>query len=172
MGHFERPPFSEDSIRSVYHVRELEVYRLAHLAQPHSADAKKVDIFLSHDWPADVWNHGDCQALLRKKKHLADDVRSGRLGSPPLRALLGALQPAFWFAAHLHVKFSALVPHYGQQSFGSIDTNVQYTKFLALDKVLPGRCALYFRMALHSVLLNSFACVLSQRFPTGAFGSL
>lgn len=133
MGHFELPPFSEDSMRSIYHVRELEVFRMAHLAEDQSHSPKKMDIFLSHDWPTDVWNFGDSQGLLRKKKHLADDMRSGRLGSPPLRALLGVLQPSFWFAAHLHVKFSALVPHY------SAGVATCYTKFLALDKVLPGR---------------------------------
>lgn len=27
-GHFEKPPYSGDSVRSVYHVRNLEVFRL------------------------------------------------------------------------------------------------------------------------------------------------
>lgn len=30
-GHHEKPPYSESSMRSVYHLRELEVFRLAHL---------------------------------------------------------------------------------------------------------------------------------------------
>lgn len=143
-GHFETVPFTEESMRSVYHVRELEVYRMAHLSVTQSASPRKLDIFLSHDWPSNVWNYGDCRVLLRKKKHLADDMKSNRLGSPPLEALLKELQPSYWFAAHLHVKFSALIPHYPNIARCSSDSlgasiNCAYTKFLALDKVLPGR---------------------------------
>lgn len=145
MGHFETPPFSDDSMRSVYHVRELEVYRMAHMSPSRSATSKNTDIFLSHDWPANVWKHGDCQGLLRKKKFLAEDINSNRLGSPPLQALLEELRPSFWFAAHLHVKFAAIVPHYprpGAASAGTADKELTHTKFLALDKVIPGRYCL------------------------------
>jgi len=43
-GHFERPPYNAGSMRSAYHVRELEVHRLLRVCQP-------LDVFLSHDWP-------------------------------------------------------------------------------------------------------------------------
>jgi hypothetical protein len=59
-GHFEVPPYSPDTIRSVYHVRELEVYRLAQLREP-------VDVMLSHDWPRGIYHHGDMAKLLRAK---------------------------------------------------------------------------------------------------------
>lgn len=36
---------------------------------------------------------------------------SGQLGSPPLLGLLRALQPEWWFAAHLHTRFEACVVH-------------------------------------------------------------
>lgn len=36
---------------------------------------------------------------------------SNKLGSPPLMVLLRNLQPTWWFAAHLHTRFEARVPH-------------------------------------------------------------
>ncbi|CAG9127965.1 unnamed protein product [Plutella xylostella] len=47
---------------------------------------------------------------------------------PALR-LLSLLKPDYWFSAHLHVKFAAVVPH----------TDGTWTRFLALDKCLPRR---------------------------------
>lgn len=60
---------------------------------------------------------------------LREDVESGNLGSKPCEELLKLLKPEYWFAAHLHCKFPALVPH----------SDTQTTKFLALDKCLPKR---------------------------------
>jgi lariat debranching enzyme len=51
------------------------------------------------------------------------------MGSPPSWNLLQTLQPKYWFSAHMHVKFPAIVPH----------NNGKVTKFLALDKVIPRR---------------------------------
>ena len=56
-------------------------------------------------------------------------VEDGSLGSPPARDLMSALKPRYWFSAHMHTKFAALVPH----------PDGQATRFLALDKCLPGR---------------------------------
>lgn len=56
-------------------------------------------------------------------------MESGKLGSKPCEELLRHLKPEYWFAAHLHCKFAALVPH----------SETQATKFLALDKCLPKR---------------------------------
>lgn len=55
-----------------------------------------------------------------------DDIESDNLGSKPCEQLLKHLKPSYWFAAHLHCKFAAVVPHEGK-----------VTKFLALDKCLP-----------------------------------
>lgn len=67
-GHFERPPYTEDTMRSAYHIRELDVFRLSLLRQP-------IDIFLSHDWPAGIAHHGDKQRLFRLKPFLRSEVR-------------------------------------------------------------------------------------------------
>ena len=40
-----------------------------------------------------------------------EDIASGKLGSPPLMQMLRMLKPKRWFAAHLHVRFDALVEH-------------------------------------------------------------
>jgi len=102
--HFEQAPYDERSMRTVYHTRERDVWRLAQLASP-------VDIVLSHDWPAGVDMAGDQQWLLRKKRFFAEDSAKGELGSPANWNLMTLLRPAFWFAAHLHVKFPAIVSH-------------------------------------------------------------
>lgn len=128
-AHYETPPYSEDSLRSVYHLRQLEVFRLKHLI----LSEEPIDIFLSHDWPQDICDYGDKESLLRIKPYFREDIESRKLGSPPLKELMAVLRPSFWFAAHLHVKFPAVVIH---------DTNVtppKITRFLALDKVIPGR---------------------------------
>lgn len=64
----------------------------------------------------------------------------GDLGSPPLMELLRELRPSYWFSAHLHCKFPALVPHDGPPGgSGPIRPDAATTRFLALDKCLPGR---------------------------------
>ena len=105
LGHFEKPPYDDNSCRSAYHIRNLEIFRLKQL------EHQPPDIMLSHDWPGKVYDHGDLERLLRFKKHFREDVEQGRLGSPPTRDVLDTLKPAYWFSAHLHVKFAALVPH-------------------------------------------------------------
>ena len=67
-GHFEAVPYTDSTMRSAYHVRELEVFRLAQLKQP-------LDIMLSHDWPHAIASHGNIQQLFRAKPHLRADVR-------------------------------------------------------------------------------------------------
>lgn len=122
-GHYECPPYNEKTIRSVYHQRQLEVFRLSQLTPD-------LDICLSHDWPRGVTDYGNKNQLLRFKPFFRDDINNGVLGSEPCKVLLQTLRPKYWFSAHLHSKFSAVVPH------AETDTE---TKFLALDKCLPKR---------------------------------
>ncbi|RIB14287.1 Metallo-dependent phosphatase-like protein [Gigaspora rosea] len=121
LGHFETFPYTNDTIRSIYHVRRYEMFKLNMIRQP-------IDIFLSHDWPENITRFGDEKRLKRIKQGLAPDIERVRLGNPYCELLLYKIKPRYWFAAHLHVKFAALIPHDGS-----------YTRFLSLDKCLPGR---------------------------------
>lgn len=159
-GHHEHAPFDNDAQRSVYHVREYDVWRLMQLRQDAAAAepapgsgaappaAAPFDIFLSHDWPRNIAHHGNTNELIRRKKFLASEIADGSLGSPPAETLLHALRPRYWFSAHLHVKFAAVVRHdqqKQQQQAGSVaaapadSAAPSVTQFLALDKCLPHR---------------------------------
>uniref|UniRef100_A0A1B6LZV8 Lariat debranching enzyme C-terminal domain-containing protein n=1 Tax=Graphocephala atropunctata TaxID=36148 RepID=A0A1B6LZV8_9HEMI len=122
-GHYEKVPYTEDTKRSVYHVRNLEVFRLKQLTQT-------VDVMLSHDWPRGVTSHGNVDQLLKKKPFFRQDIEENALGSKPAEELLHHMKPTYWFAAHLHCKFPAIVSHGPRRGV---------TKFLALDKCLPKR---------------------------------
>ncbi|KAF5726288.1 lariat debranching enzyme isoform X1 [Tripterygium wilfordii] len=123
LGHYERPPYNECTIRSVYHVREYDVHKLMQIKEP-------IDIFLSHDWPLGITDYGNWKQLVRHKQFFEKEIQEKTLGSKPAAQLLEKLKPPYWFSAHLHCKFSALVQH---------GDGGQVTKFLALDKCLPGR---------------------------------
>ncbi|XP_049807750.1 lariat debranching enzyme isoform X2 [Schistocerca nitens] len=127
-GHFEKPPYTEETKRSVYHIRNLEVFRLKQLQEP-------IDIFLSHDWPRGIYQHGDTKELLKRKPFFSSEIESNTLGSKPCEELLRHLKPKFWFAAHMHVKFAAIYPH----NTVAEENEEKITKFLALDKCLPRR---------------------------------
>lgn len=122
-GHYECSPYNETTIRSVYHQRQLEVFRLSQLTP-------EIDVCLSHDWPQGVTKFGNENQLLRFKPFFREDIENDALGSAPCKELMHKLKPKYWFSAHLHCKFSAVVPH---------EETETETKFLALDKCLPKR---------------------------------
>lgn len=121
-GHYEFPPYTKKTLRSVYHVREFEVFKLLQLSS-------KIDIFLSHDWPQNIDKYGDnvtADGLSEMKPHFQEDILNNCLGSPANKKILDHLKPSYWFAGHLHCRFSAVVPH----------SKASNTKFLALDKAV------------------------------------
>uniref|UniRef100_A0A8D8YS11 Lariat debranching enzyme n=1 Tax=Cacopsylla melanoneura TaxID=428564 RepID=A0A8D8YS11_9HEMI len=121
-GHFEKAPYTEQTKRSCYHIRNLEVFRLKQLSG-------KIDIMCSHDWPQGVYHHGNAAQLIKHKPYFKQEIEDNKLGSSVCEEVMKQLKPSYWFSAHLHTKFSAVIPH----SDGSS------TKFLALDKCLPKR---------------------------------
>ncbi|VDM41547.1 unnamed protein product [Toxocara canis] len=151
-GHWERPPFHEcGGVVSAYHVRSVDVFRLKQL-RPKSAGGKstclyqeynndsvaaqRVDIMVSHDWPAGITDYGDVEDLLKKKPFFKEDIEKNALGNPATMSLLHEIRPRYWLAAHLHCKFAALVPH---QKDCQETTEPEPTRFLSLDKPLPRR---------------------------------
>ncbi|KTW28829.1 hypothetical protein T552_01458 [Pneumocystis carinii B80] len=152
-GHFEKVPYNIASLKSVYHVREFEVCKLLNTAR-----TRPIDIFLSHDWPRGIERYGDLKRLLSIKPYFFEDIQNNCLGSAANERLMNELQPAYWFAAHMHVKFEAIKIHNANENCkenpDEIDLNEEgeedeaitkiekphkATRFLALDKCIPGR---------------------------------
>ena len=118
-GLYERSGhLDDDTMRSCYHVRQWEVEKLKLLAPSVSkvssaTSFNPVDLFLSHDWPRGIEDYGDKEGLLRRKDRTGDmrqQFETGTFGNPSSMELLEKLVPKFWFAAHHHVKFAAVVP--------------------------------------------------------------
>lgn len=110
-SHHERLPYSPDDVKSIYHVRELDVRKLLQVRT-------QVDVGVSHDWPRGVEWMGDWRGLFAKKDLFEADARAGTLGSSAAKYVLDRLRPPYWFSAHLHCKFSAVVNHAKVVSLG------------------------------------------------------
>ena len=144
-GHDEQLPYTDSSMRSMYHIRDFEVYRLMQVSAGRSArsrrgsgisylldtqpldlgptDDKKswsspclldiqslwdrdclsvspfenltwpkpalqikkpIDIFLTHDWPRNIYNYGNKAQLLARKQFLREEVGQGTFLASPL----------------------------------------------------------------------------------------
>ena len=102
--HYERLPYNESDMKSIYHVREMDVRKLLHIKT-------QVDIGISHDWPKGVEWKGNFKQLFRFKQHFESDAKDGKLGSVAAKDVMNWLRPKWWFSAHLHCKYAAVVDH-------------------------------------------------------------
>lgn len=102
--HYERLPYNESDMKSIYHVREVDVRKMQQIRT-------QVDIGISHDWPRGVEWKGDWKKLFRQKAHLEEDARQGQLGSVAAKLVVDRLKPKWWFSAHLHCKFAGIIDH-------------------------------------------------------------
>jgi lariat debranching enzyme len=145
-GRHEFPPYDNSSLRSVYHVRNVEVARLKlleklqkNLPKEGRENVAAVDIMLSHDWPRGIEQHGDTAGLIRKKKFFEQEIQDNNLGSPSNEELLLTLKPTLWFSAHLHVKFWARFHHrINEQTAKPVEAKkveeiTENTTFIALE---------------------------------------
>ena len=112
--HHERLPYNSDDVKSIYHVRELDVRKLLQVRT-------QVDICISHDWPRAIEKYGDDRQLFRIKPHFEQESRDGTLGNTAATYVLDRLRPSYWFAAHMHCKFSAVKIYDGEGK--SLDVN-------------------------------------------------
>ncbi|KAL8705068.1 MAG: hypothetical protein Q9201_001794 [Fulgogasparrea decipioides] len=113
--HYERLPYGPDEVKSIYHVRELDTRKLLQIRT-------QVDVGISHDWPNGIEWKGNWKQLFRFKPHFEADAKSGRLGNIAAKYVMDRLRPRWWFAAHLHCKFSAVVSHV-QEADSSTNTD-------------------------------------------------
>ncbi|KZF19408.1 DBR1-domain-containing protein [Xylona heveae TC161] len=102
--HYERLPYNQDDVKSIYHVREIDIRKMLQIRT-------QVDIGISHDWPKGIEWKGNYKSLFAKKDLFEADARSGRLGSTAAKYVLERLRPPYWFSAHLHIKYAAVVEH-------------------------------------------------------------
>tara|TARA_R110002003_G_scaffold198_25_gene15609 strand:+ start:16930 stop:18432 length:1503 start_codon:yes stop_codon:yes gene_type:complete len=110
--HYERLPYNSDDVRSVYHVRELDVRKLLQIRS-------QVDIGLSHDWPRGMEWKGDYKQLFRWKPDFEQEAKDGTLGSVAATTVLERLRPPHWFSAHMHTKFAGIWEHAEDQANAS-----------------------------------------------------
>ncbi|RKF83679.1 Lariat debranching enzyme [Golovinomyces cichoracearum] len=99
-SHYERLPYNEDDIRSIYHVREIDTRKLLQIRT-------EVDIGLSHDWPKGIELYGDTKSLFKNKPDFQEESRNGIFGNEAARLVMDRLRPPYWFSAHMHCRYAA-----------------------------------------------------------------
>ncbi|KAK3387558.1 lariat debranching enzyme, C-terminal domain-containing protein [Podospora didyma] len=131
--HHERLPFSQDDVKSFYHVREIDVRKLLQLRT-------QVDIGISHDWPRAVEKHGNQRHLFNMKPDFERESHDGTLGNVAAEYVMDRLRPPYWFSAHMHCKFSA-IKTYEPPPKTATDSTLDEPDNLAAAKAAPKTAA-------------------------------
>lgn len=99
--HYERLPYNDKTMRTIYHQRELDVRKLL-------AYRSQCDIGMSHDWPHEIAWLGDYRFLFKRKNFFLGDALNGELGSKAATLVQDRLRPSHWFSGHMHFKYTAV----------------------------------------------------------------
>ena len=124
------------NLKSMYHFREFELAKLKLIKD-------KLDVFVSHEWPTVATSRlskhdRQLSALLKIKPYFKAEVSQGDLGSRNLSDVLDALQPRYWFSAHLHCHFNALIlTKDGVVEFQALDKPIPRRKYLDVYEITP-----------------------------------
>jgi len=124
-GHFEKPPYDENSKRSSFHVKQYELWKLQQIRS-------KLDVIMSHDWPNGITKFGDEAELLRQCPHYGEEIEKDGLGCKYYTALMQQHKPQWWLSGHMHVFFKATV-NYPQE----VPETSPTTNFMACTKAVP-----------------------------------
>ncbi|KAF1830605.1 lariat debranching enzyme [Decorospora gaudefroyi] len=127
-SHYERLPYNSDDVRSIYHVRELDVRKLLQIRT-------QVDVGLSHDWPRGMEWKGNYRQLFSWKPDFEQEAKDGTLGSVAAKLVMERLRPPHWFSAHMHAKFPAVWEHAEAQNGTLANTGIGDAKVLNESRI-------------------------------------
>ena len=71
--YYEKIPYDQNSMRSIYHTRAYEIQKLSALGLTATRH-RPLDVFVSHDWPQSIYHYGNTQKLLKIKPYFRDEV--------------------------------------------------------------------------------------------------
>ncbi|KAK6589375.1 Dbr1p-like RNA lariat debranching enzyme [Cryptosporidium xiaoi] len=113
--YYEAEPYTEESKRSWYHIRQYEIQKILLLKENilnliNSDTDRKVNIFISHDWPRGIEKYGNVKYLFKRKPYIKKDVQSNNFGTPGFLEIINNLRPNYWFSGHHHCFFDASIP--------------------------------------------------------------
>jgi len=120
-GHFEKPPYDQNTSRSAFHVKQYELWKLQQVRG-------NLDVLMSHDWPDGITKFGDEADLLQQKPFYAPQIDDGSLGCKYYTELMKQHKPKWWLSGHMHVFFEGDVTY---------ENDPATTKFVACTKAVP-----------------------------------